>query len=131
MVTTKPFADIRKYSDILSESVALFMMGSIFRLESIHRTHDEIWIIRMTLCSDYEHNLKKVLMHMKQQTTDRKTNLRTLGKFLWEIGKVDLAENDLNRFVKELPLNNALLVDLYEDLAKLASLRENYETMAQ
>ncbi|CAF1493037.1 unnamed protein product, partial [Rotaria sp. Silwood1] len=67
-VTTKPFADISQHSEHPGESEILFMPGSIFRLESVMRSSENsIWIIRMKLCSDEDHHLKKVLTHMKQQ----------------------------------------------------------------
>ncbi|CAF4816121.1 unnamed protein product [Rotaria sp. Silwood1] len=83
MATTKPFADISSHSESNDESEMLFMVGSIFRLNSVSRSSDDpVWIIRMTLCNENEHDLKQVLMYMKQQLGDGETNLRTLGKLL-------------------------------------------------
>ncbi|CAF1439571.1 unnamed protein product, partial [Adineta steineri] len=127
MVTTKPFADISKHSYFPSESEVLFMIGSIFRLNSINRNDDQIWIIKMTLCNDNEHDLKQVLMYMKEQIESGETNLRILGKLLWEMGKFDLAEKYLTRLLKELPSNDPLHISLYEDLGKLASQRGDFD----
>ncbi|CAF4138303.1 unnamed protein product, partial [Adineta steineri] len=125
---TKPFADIRKHSCFPHESEVLFMIGSIFRLNNINRDDkDQIWIIKMTLCNDNQHDLKQVLMYMKQQIESEETNLRTLGKLLWEMGKLDLAEKYLNRLLQELPPNDLLHISLYEDLGKLASQRGDYD----
>ncbi|CAF1565421.1 unnamed protein product, partial [Rotaria sordida] len=63
----------------------------------------------MTLCSDDEHDLKEVLMYMKQQLVSGETNLRTLGKILWEMGKLDLAKQYFTRLLKELSPNDPLL----------------------
>ena len=131
MVTTKPFADITQHSYFNKESEVLFMIGSILRLESISRNDDEVWIIRMTLYSDNEHDLKQVLIYMKQQTGTGETDLQTLGKVLGEMGKLDLAEKYFTRFVEQLPSNDPLLIDLYEDLGKLASQREDYDISMQ
>jgi hypothetical protein len=57
MVTTKPFADISKYSHFTNESEVLFMIGSIFRLKRIYLNDDLVWIIEMSLCSDDEYDL--------------------------------------------------------------------------
>ncbi|CAF0753935.1 unnamed protein product, partial [Adineta steineri] len=121
IVNTKPFADISKHSHFPDESEVLFMTGSIFRLDNIYRNDDEIWIIRMTLCNDDEHDLKQVLMYMKQQIENEETNLQTLAKLLWEMGEFDLAEKYLTRLLKQLPSNDPLHISLYEDLGKLAS----------
>ena len=131
MVTIKPFADISQHSHFTYESEVLFMIGSIFRLESISHNDNNVWIIRITLCNDNEHDLKQVLSYMKKQTGSGETNLRTLGKIVWEMGKLDLAEKYFTRFLKELPSDNPLLIDLYEDLGKLASLREDYDISIQ
>ncbi|CAF1418416.1 unnamed protein product [Adineta steineri] len=127
IVNTKPFADISKHSDFPDESEVLFMIGSIFRLNNISRNDDQIWIIKMTLCNDDEHDLKQVLMYMKQQIENEETNLRTLGNVLWEMGKFDLAEKYLIRSLKELASNDPLHISLYEDLGKLASQRGDYD----
>ncbi|CAF3709178.1 unnamed protein product [Rotaria sp. Silwood1] len=126
--TTKPFADISPHSAYPSESEILFMLGSIFRLKNVDRSNDgQVWIIRMTLCSDNEHELKHVLMDMKQKLESGETNLRTLGKLLSEMNKSDLAEKYFIRFTEQLSLNNSLLDDLYEDLGKIAARTGNLD----
>ncbi|CAF4039121.1 unnamed protein product [Adineta steineri] len=125
--TTKPFADISKHSYFPDESEVLFMIGSIFRLNNIKRNGDQIWIIKMTLCNDNEHDLKQVLMYMKQQIENEEINLRTLGNVLWEMGKFDLAEKYFIRLLKQLPSDDPLHISLYEDLGKLASQRGAYD----
>ncbi|CAF4972432.1 unnamed protein product [Rotaria socialis] len=128
LVTSKPFADVSPYSEFTDESEVLFMLGSIFRLQNVKRSSDgRVWIVRMTLCSDDEHDLKKVLIYMKQQLGSGETDLETFGKLLWEMGKLDLAEKYFIRFLEQLPLNNPLLARLYEDLAKVAAQKGDYD----
>ncbi|CAF4355344.1 unnamed protein product, partial [Rotaria magnacalcarata] len=84
MVTTKPFADITANSEFSGESEVLFMIGSIFCVKSIIRNNDyNVWIIKISLCSDNQHGLQEVLMNVKQKTANGETNLQTLGKILW------------------------------------------------
>ncbi|CAF5227030.1 unnamed protein product, partial [Rotaria magnacalcarata] len=66
-------------------------------------------------------------MNVKQKTANGETNLQTLGKILWEMGKLDLAEEYFTRRLKELPPDDSSLDNLYEDLAKLASQTCNYD----
>jgi len=127
IVNTKPFADISKYSAFRKEAEVLFMLGSIFRLQRIDPDDDQVWIIQMSLCSDDEHDLKEVLMYMKQQIGSGETNLRILGKLLEQMGKVELAEKYFNRLLKELQPNDPLIGNLYDDLGKLASQRLEYD----
>jgi tetratricopeptide (TPR) repeat protein len=132
MITTKPFADISKHSEFTGEAEILFMLGSIFRLQSIKRNDkDDIWIIRMIFCNDDEHDLKKVLMSMKQEMGNEETNLQTLGKILSEMGKFELAERYFIRLLNELPPNDSLRVSLYKDLAKVAAHRGDFDMSIQ
>ncbi|CAF4118016.1 unnamed protein product [Rotaria sordida] len=127
MATTKPFADISPFSQFPREAEILFMLGSIFRLKSIHRSGDsQVWVIRMVLCSDNEHELKYVLMNMKQQLGSGKTDLRTLARLLSEMNKTDLAEKYFMRLLEQLLPSDPILYDLYQDLGKLASQVGNF-----
>jgi tetratricopeptide (TPR) repeat protein len=85
----------------------------------------------MTLCGDNEHDLQPVLVHMKNQYGSGETNLRSLGKLLWEMGKSDLAEKYYLRLLNELDPNDPFLSTVYEDLAKMASQKSKYDDMVQ
>ncbi|CAF3611522.1 unnamed protein product [Rotaria sp. Silwood1] len=128
IITTKPFADISKYSAYNKESEVLFMLGSIFRLNGVECSMtDRLWTIRMSLCSEIEYDLKDVLTHMRSQLGNGDTNLRILGKVLWTMGKIGLAEQYFTRYLKELPLNDPLLSTVYEELGNLLSQKGDYE----
>ncbi|CAM4825749.1 unnamed protein product [Rotaria magnacalcarata] len=128
LATSKPFADVSAYSEFTDESEVLFMLGSIFHLKSVRRSSNgQVWIVRMTLCSDDQHDLKQVLIYMKQQLGSGETDLETFGKLLWEMGKFDLAEKYFIRCLEQHPLNNPLLARLYEDLAKVAAQKGDYD----
>ncbi|CAF2096809.1 unnamed protein product [Rotaria magnacalcarata] len=131
IVTTKPFADISKDSVFSDEAEVLFMIGSIFRLKSIKRDENQVWIIQMTLCSDDENDLKQVLTYMKKQIGSGETNLRTLGKVLCRMGKFDLADKYFKRLLKELPSNHPLISSVYEDLGQLASQTGHFDMSVQ
>ncbi|CAF1353988.1 unnamed protein product [Rotaria sordida] len=94
----------------------------------IHRSgNSQVWVIRMVLCSDNEHELKYVLMNMKQQLGRGKTGLRTLARLLSEMNKTDLAEKYSIRLLEQLPPSDPLLYYLYQDLGKLASQVGNFD----
>ncbi len=131
VITTKPFADISTYSCFSDESEVLFMLGSIFRLDKIIRGDDHVWTIQMTLCSDDELDLKQVLMDMKNQNGIGETNFHTLGKLLWNMGKLDLAERYYIRLMNELRPNDSLLTTLYAELSQIASQRGHYDKSIQ
>ncbi|CAF1248398.1 unnamed protein product [Adineta steineri] len=128
VVTTKPFAHISQFSNFTEELEVLFMLGSIFRLISIIRDDEnQIWIIQMCLCGDDEHNLKQILMEMKNEIANGETNLCILGKVVRRMGHLDLAKKYYYRCLDELSQNDPLLLTVYKDLAKIASHEKDYE----
>ena len=101
----QPFADISKSSDYPEEEV-LFMLGSIFRLDSIvFEPKGKIWIIGMTLCSDNEHQAKDVYERMRNELCARKEtpNLIHLGNVLYDMGQFAMAEKYFRRLLNNLP----------------------------
>jgi len=121
-IKTKPFANISQFSDYPDEEEVLFMVGSIFQLKNISFDHkNQFSIIEMILSTDDESQLKQVLNNMKEQLGDGQTNLRILATILWEMGKLDLAEQYLKRFLEVVPSKDPLCEDIYGDLAKIAS----------
>ncbi|CAF1539327.1 unnamed protein product [Rotaria magnacalcarata] len=127
VVTTKPFADISTISYFPSESEVLFMLGSIFCLDNIICGDDQMWVIHMTLSSDEEHALREVLTDMKNSNGNGETSLRSLGKLLWNMGMLDLADKYYRRFVNEISLNDPLRMTLFEELGNIASQKGDYD----
>lgn len=125
--STKAFADINKYSDFADEGEVLFMLGSIFRLKSVHCDQNRIWIVQMNLCSDDDHDLKAVLEHMREQNGKGPTNLRTLGKLLWVMGELPLAYKYYCRLIDQLSDHEYWLSLVYEDLMRITSQNHDYD----
>ncbi|CAF1013688.1 unnamed protein product [Adineta steineri] len=120
MAITKPFADITEFSEFKDEAEVLFMLGSIFRLDSVkHSRNDQVWIIEMTLCNDEENDLKQILIDMKEEFMSEGINLQTLAKILWGMSQIDLAKKYFMRLLEQLPINNPFRIDLYQDLSRL------------
>ncbi|CAF1410716.1 unnamed protein product [Adineta ricciae] len=131
-VTTKPFADISKFSDFNDEQEILFMIGSIFQIEKIENDEEnEVTIVKMNLCSDEENHLRKILHQMKQQFLNEQISLRTFADVLWEMGQLKLADMYLQRFLNGLSPNDQLRPILYKDLAKLASQNGDFDQSVQ
>ncbi|CAF0991673.1 unnamed protein product [Adineta steineri] len=127
VVTAKPFADISRLSHFSVESEVLFMLGSIFRIESINCTDDQLWIIHMSLCREDDHDLKEVLEYMKKQNGIEQTNLCSWSKILLKMGKFDLAKKYYIRCVNELLDKDPLLLMAYEGLADIAYQQNDYD----
>ncbi|CAF3410390.1 unnamed protein product [Rotaria socialis] len=120
MATTKPFANITDISCFPDESEVLFMLGSIFRLQNNPFDQDgTVWNIRMTLCSEHEHDLKDVLEQLKNEYGIGEIDYRILRKRLVSMRQYDLARQCYTRFLNELSERDAQRVELYEELAQL------------
>jgi tetratricopeptide (TPR) repeat protein len=131
IVTSKPFADIQAHSESKHEAEVLFMLGSIFRIKSIQRNDKGVCVICMTLCNEDAHELKSVLMHMKEQMGSGGTNLHTLGKILQNMGEFKLAAQYLTKFVSKLSPNDSSLKSVYKDLSQITSQNGDFDASMQ
>ncbi|CAF4515171.1 unnamed protein product, partial [Rotaria sp. Silwood2] len=120
----RPFAEIAGFSDHKDESEVLFMLGSMFCLNEICDDQSlgdaTMSMIRMTLCSDDDNDLKQLYDHMKNEYHREETNLLSLGNVLRKMGKFDLAEKYYRRLLNELPSNDLSLGALYHRLGIVA-----------
>jgi ADP-ribosyltransferase exoenzyme len=131
IVTSKPFADITEHSDLEHEVEVLFMLGSIFRIESVDRDDKGVWFIHMTLCNEDAHELKSVLMDMKEEMGSGETNLHILGKIVRDMGELKLAAQYLTKFVSKLSPNDPLLKSVYKDLSQVTSQNGDFDASMQ
>ncbi len=119
-------------SDFSHESEVLFMLGSIFCLNQMchdqSSAHARMSIIRMTLCSDHDNDLKQLYDHMKNEYHREETNLLSLGDVIRNMGKFDLAEKYYRRLLSELPSNDPSLSALYQRLGRVADAKGEYDT---
>ncbi len=129
VVTTKPFADINKFSSFINEGEILFMIGCIFRLIEVNED-ENISTIRIQLCGDNEPDLRHIFEYMKKINGDgneeNAIDLRTFGDILRQMGKYELAENMYRLLLTELPSNDPLLSDLYCSLGMVSKDRSDY-----
>lgn len=120
----KPFADISRFSAYPGEAEVLFMIGSIFQLKNISFDQkNQCSVIEMSLSSDDDHQLKQVLLNLKQQTGEGPTDLRILAKILSKTSQFELAEKYLKRMLEQISPNDPQLGDLYEDIGEATSQR--------
>ncbi|CAF4477491.1 unnamed protein product [Rotaria sp. Silwood2] len=128
----RPFAEIAGFSDHKDESEVLFMLGSMFCLNEICDDQSlgdaTMSMIRMTLCSDDDNDLKQLYDHMKNEYHREETNLLSLGNVLRKMGKFDLAEKYYRRLLSELPSNYPSFSRLYHNLGMVADDKGDYDT---
>ncbi|CAF4115310.1 unnamed protein product [Rotaria sp. Silwood2] len=96
----KPYANISSYSYFQTEAEVLFMLGSIFKIQSVKK-QDDVSIINLRLESEYDAELKLLSDYMKQNL-DETPSLVTLGDLLLRMAEYDKALRCYERVLKEL-----------------------------
>ena len=123
----KPFADISKISQYSEEDEVLIMLGSIFRLKEISfDDHQQIWNIKLDLCSDQDCDVKGVVNHMGKQYGWMNTKLLWFANVLIDTADFDDSEKYLYRVLKDLPSNHRDIPKCYQALGKIYCEKGNY-----
>ncbi|CAF1223031.1 unnamed protein product, partial [Didymodactylos carnosus] len=119
-IKAKPFADISRFSYFPDEEEILLMLGSIFRLESVHyEKEQQIWVADLDLCNEDDHELKQVFDHMKKEMAS-KTTFISLGNLLSKMGELDKAEKYYKRLLNGLAVDDPCIAECYLGLGIVA-----------
>ncbi|CAF1280195.1 unnamed protein product, partial [Didymodactylos carnosus] len=126
-IKAKPFADISRLSYFPGEEEILIMLGSIFRLESVHfDQQQQIWVADLDLCNEYDHDLKQVFDHMKKEMGSE-TTLISLGSLFREMGELDKAEKYYKRLLNELAVDDSGIAECYIGLGNVQADKGEYD----
>ncbi len=124
----KPFSNITPFSFFHNEEEVLFMIGSIFRLVEIQHESNGVWNIRMTLCSENEHQLQSLFQHMKNELDTEGINLLRFGHILRRMSKFNDAEKYYRRYLNQLPSNHPHISNCYNALGKVTDAKGDYDS---
>jgi tetratricopeptide (TPR) repeat protein len=126
---SKPFSNITSYSYYPKEEEVIFMIGSIFRLDDIkYDNNDGVWNIKLSLCSDNNHQLQPLFRCMSDELGTGETNLYSFGHVLRGMGKLDDAEKYFWRFLNQLPDNHPDIAFGYHALGMVADSKGDYDS---
>ena len=128
---TKPFANITSFSFFPGEDEVLMMLGSIFRLVHLDCDKDDIWIMRLTLCGDDDHDMKDILDYLKARLEAGETSLYSFGQVLRDMGKYDAAEKYMHRFLNGLPRNHRDVANGCHALGVITDEKGDYQSSLQ
>jgi tetratricopeptide (TPR) repeat protein len=124
----KPFSDITLLSCLPTEKEVLFMIGSIFRIVEMKRESDGIWNIRMTLCSENDHQLQSLFQHMKNELGTGTTDLYTFGRVLRQMSRLSDAEKYYHRYLNQLSADHPNISLCYGALGRVTSDKGEYDS---
>jgi tetratricopeptide (TPR) repeat protein len=112
-----PVANITDLSVYKKEQEWLFSMGSVFRIGSLERLPNGIWVVPLTLTDDYDEQLNALKEHFKKSMTDRNTCLN-FAKLMYQLAAwkksqyfyLMALETETERQRRSMLLNNLAMV---------------------
>jgi hypothetical protein len=133
MVTTKPFADITRYSDFPQEREILFSIGSLFRITNVQQRDDQIWIIEMTLCGDDDSDLQVLFEEIEKRygSYEGETAFISFSRVLRAMRKIDEAEKYCQRLLRNFSWSDTFSDILHNELVQITSSKNEYDSNDQ
>lgn len=127
-VKTRAFAKISTLSEYGAEDEVLFVPGTIFRIQKIYneKKTNEVKIIKLTLCSKDDQDLKGLLNHWRQHI-GYETNLASFGWLIMQSGQVDKALEFYRKLLKRLSPDDPLVKYCYNGVGVLYQNRKDYK----
>ncbi|CAF2972271.1 unnamed protein product [Rotaria sp. Silwood2] len=123
----KPFSNIQLQDYFQKTTEVLFMVGSIFRIERVECPADQIWNVRMTLCSVDDKELRPLFEHMKRDLGIGKTTLIQFSNILRQMGKLNQAEKYYRRYLNQLPNGHPDIANCYQAFGKIAESKKDFK----
>ena len=127
----KPFADVTALSYYSDEEEVLFMSGSIFRILNVDCDDDGVWLIRLELANDENHDGISTLNQMKTEYNEQEANILTYGDILHRMGKFDQAEKYHRYFLAHSSKNPKDIAHCYHSLGTVATAKGKYNESLQ
>jgi tetratricopeptide (TPR) repeat protein len=127
--TTVPIASISELGVFKGEKEWLFSMGSIFRIGSLVRSPDGIWVLKLTLTDDYDKQLSDLKNYFRKSMEDT-NNCLNFAKLMYQLASWKKSEYFYLKALQTetaLQRRSALLNDL--GLVK-GDLEQNDEALA-
>ncbi|UJR14626.1 hypothetical protein I4U23_001620 [Adineta vaga] len=110
------------------ENEVLFSMNSIFRIQNIFTTSDNIQIIQLTLCHHDESELKAIFVRIKNHYEQKHINLLLFANILFEMKYYKEADIYYRRYLQMPPQNQLETCDCYEQLGEIALRKNDFQS---
>lgn len=118
----KPFADVSLQSVHYDEKEILMAIGSLHRVENVFRTENNIWEIKMKLCSEFESNLRNTLEYLRTEIRicGHEEKRLLFARRLLAMNRLDETESHLTFLYKKLPPDHNDAAMLYTTFGELS-----------
>jgi len=133
VVTTKPFADITRYSAFPQEREVLFSIGSIFRITDVQQRDDQVWIIQITLCGDDDTDLQPLFEEIEKNygRYDDEAAFVSFSRVLRAMKRIDEAEKYCQYLLRNFSWSDTLSDILHNELVQITSSKNDYDSSDQ
>ncbi|CAF1380854.1 unnamed protein product [Didymodactylos carnosus] len=121
----EPFAYIQDVSYLKQEDEMLFLMGTVFRLESIEQLVNKIWRIRLKLTENELNESQLLLVHYKREFGERVT-ITTLGMFWTEAGRYTRALDYYKILLNEYSSSDSVKIALYNNMVLIYEQQDKF-----
>jgi tetratricopeptide (TPR) repeat protein len=111
---TRTYADISWISQYPLEEEVLFTIGSIWRIDSVHKNEDLWWTITLSSCNDDNLQLVEFFENLADDST-----LLILGDVLRQLGQHTKAESFYNKMLNEPTVKDETRAILYYNIAMI------------
>ncbi|CAF3406733.1 unnamed protein product [Rotaria socialis] len=121
----KPYADISKLSAVSTEAEILVMIGSIFRIEDVNcDLSEQIWIAKLSMCSEDDYELKKLMIQMNTET---EAGITSLGWLFYKQGDYEKGKEFFQQLLLEESLSDFDRANCCRGLGLIACQLKQYD----
>lgn len=125
---SKPFVQIGSLPYASDKNEVLFMCGSVFVINNITWEDDGLYRVEMKLFTDNDSKSKLDFNEIKQKYGTGEIDLFTFANVLYDLDKLDEAEEYINRYRTQIPPNDETNLHCYNLLGSIALAKEDFET---
>ncbi|CAF4120178.1 unnamed protein product, partial [Rotaria sordida] len=126
-----PFANISQFSSFEQEEEILFFVGTVFRIDSVEKEYDSIWIIKLTFDNETIEHMEQLRNAVQQHFTNRisldptfskDNNFNLIRKYYTTLTNKRFNINDFIKYAAVININY-----LIENASNYEKLNEYYK----
>ncbi|CAF1357346.1 unnamed protein product [Didymodactylos carnosus] len=126
-IVTKPFANIKDFSNMKDEEEILFSIGTIWRIKSVSKSDTGTWRVHLSLTGEETVSSIELLEYFKKQIDKKACTLLTFGNILTEMGEYDKAETYYRILLEEPSIDHEYTATIYINIGRLRYEKDDLE----
>ncbi|CAF3631419.1 unnamed protein product [Rotaria sp. Silwood1] len=123
---TKPFCNIKHFSNFPEEEEVLFTIACVFRIESIQNLDNKACKVSLTMTDEEDEQLKQLSEHFRIELGET-FNMHTLGELMIYIGKYDHAQQHFTLPIQNKQLPQSVIPTNYNSIGIVHNEKGEYD----